>query len=70
LAGCAGLDSHYIPALRRAHLRQHKAEGQVGFTRLLGWRFKIIIAILNSHDQSMISFSSFGYRLWMQVTNL
>ena len=36
LAGCAGLGLHYIPASRRAFLRRHKAEGQVGFTRVLG----------------------------------
>jgi hypothetical protein len=39
LASFAQLGPHYITAPRRAHLRQHKAEGQVGFTRLLGGNY-------------------------------
>jgi hypothetical protein len=39
LAGFAGLPSLYLLHRQRAYQRKHRAEGQVGFTRLLGKAF-------------------------------
>jgi hypothetical protein len=43
LAGCAGLDPHYISVPQRAYPRKHSAEGQIRCSLLLGLCFLVFL---------------------------